>query len=124
MDFNKLTAEEKRVIEDGGTEAPYSGEYDDFYPPEGIFVCRRCNNPLFTAEAKFNARCGWPAFEDSFENSVVISKDYHPVFGAEVTCANCGAHLGHTYFDEGFTDTNVRHCVNSLSIRFVASTKS
>jgi methionine-R-sulfoxide reductase len=119
MSYDSLTPEEKRVIEGGDTETPFSGKYVDFYPPEGIFVCKRCNNPLFTAQAKFDAHCGWPAFEDSFEDSVVISKDYHRVFGAEVTCANCGAHLGHTYFGEGFTDSNVRHCVNSLSIKFI-----
>lgn len=121
--MNELSLEEKRIIEEKGTETPFSGEYDDFYPPEGIFICRKCNNPLFTAEAKFNAHCGWPAFEDSFDNSIVISKIYHPVFGAEVSCAKCGSHLGHTYFKEGFTDTNIRHCVNSLSIKFVPKDK-
>lgn len=119
MAISELSDEEKRVIEGKETEVPFSGEYDDFYPPEGIFVCRKCGNKLFTAEAKFNAHCGWPAFEDSFENSILVSEDYHPVFGAEVTCVKCGGHLGHTYYDEGFTDTNVRHCVNSVSIKFV-----
>ena len=118
MEYNRLSAEEKRVIEGKGTEAPFSGEYDDFYPPEGIFVCRKCSNPLFTAEAKFNARCGWPAFEDSLDNALLVSGDYHPIYGAEVVCANCGGHLGHTYYNEGFTDTDTRHCVNSLSIKF------
>lgn len=69
MSYNHLTDEEEHVIEDKGTEAPFSGEYDDFYEP-GMFICRRCNAPLFSSKAKFDAHCGWPAFDENFPNPV------------------------------------------------------
>ncbi len=62
MKLNKLSPEEKRVIEDKGTEAPFSGEYDNFFVP-GMFVCRRCGAPLYRSEDKFDSHCGWPAFD-------------------------------------------------------------
>lgn len=118
MVFNKLTPEEKRVIEDKGTERPFTGEYDNFYPPDGIFVCRRCNNPLYSAKAKFDAGCGWPAFDDCFPNAVKRTLDSDGI-RTEITCAKCGAHLGHVFDGEGFTSKDTRHCVNSLSIKFM-----
>lgn len=121
MKYNPLTAEEKHVIEGRGTEVPFSGEYDDFYVP-GTFICRRCNLPLFTSKAKFDANCGWPAFDDNFPDAVLRLPDTDG-FRTEIQCANCKAHLGHVFEGEQMTDKNTRHCVNSLSIKFIAQEK-
>lgn len=117
MKYNDLTNEEKRIIEDRGTETPFSGEYDDFYE-DGTFICRRCNAPLFSAKAKFDAHCGWPAFDDTFPGAV---KELPDPDGerTEIECVNCGAHLGHVFTGEQMTEKNTRHCVNSVSIRFI-----
>lgn len=120
MIFNKLTEEEKRVIEGKATEKPFSGEYDAFYPPNGIFVCRKCSNPLYSSKAKFDAGCGWPAFDDTFPNAVKRTIDEDGI-RTEITCAKCGGHLGHVFTGEGFTEKDTRHCVNSLSIKFIPS---
>ena len=118
MQFNQLTPEEKKVIEQKGTEAPFKGEYDNFYKP-GKYVCRKCNNPLFSSKAKFDAGCGWPAFDDNFPDAVKRIPDKDG-FRVEIQCAKCGGHLGHVFEGEKFTKTNTRHCVNSLSIKFEA----
>lgn len=117
MAYNTLTPEEAHVIENKGTERPFTGEYDDFYR-EGIYVCRKCNNPLFESKAKFDAHCGWPAFDEHFEGAVkwLPDEDGHRT---EIECNNCGTHLGHVFEGERLTDKDTRHCVNSLSIRFV-----
>ncbi len=117
MKFNDLTPEEKQIIENKGTEAPFSGEYDDFYK-EGIYVCRRCNNQLFESAAKYDAGCGWPAFDDHYPNAVKRLPDPDGQ-RVEIECANCGAHLGHVFEGEKLTEKDTRHCVNSLSIKFV-----
>jgi peptide-methionine (R)-S-oxide reductase len=117
MPYNRLSAEEERVIVGKGTERPFTGEYDKLFSP-GTFVCRRCNSPLYSAEAKFHSGCGWPSFDEEYPGSV----GHHPDPDGqrvEITCARCGAHLGHVFEGEGFTDKDTRHCVNSLSIRFV-----
>ena len=121
MGFNKLTSEEKHVIEDKGTEMPFAGEYDNFYE-EGTFMCRRCNMPLFSSKAKFDAGCGWPSFDSNFPNAVkrILDADGRRT---EIECANCGAHLGHVFEGENLTNKDTRHCVNSLSIRFVPNEK-
>lgn len=115
--WNKLTEEEKKVIEDKGTEAPFTGIYDAFFKP-GVYVCRRCNNPLFSSEAKFDAGCGWPAFDDHFPDAVrqIEDQDGERV---EIQCNQCGGHLGHVFVGEHLTKRNTRHCVNSLSIKFI-----
>jgi len=119
MAYNNLTPQEKRIIENKGTEAPFTGEYDNFFE-DGTFICRRCNNPLFTSQAKFEANCGWPAFDSSFPNSLKRIKDNSlGMERIEIECANCGAHLGHEFLGEGFTNTNTRECVNSVSIKFI-----
>lgn len=118
MKLNKLTPEEKHIIEDKGTEAPFTGEYDNFYPPEGVFVCRKCNSPLFSAKSKFDAGCGWPAFDENYPDAVKRVTDKDGV-RTEIQCAKCGGHLGHVFTGEKFTNKDTRHCVNSLSIKFV-----
>jgi peptide-methionine (R)-S-oxide reductase len=115
--MNTLTPEEIRIIKGKGTEAPFTGEYDDFYKP-GTFICRQCNTPLFSSQAKFDAGCGWPAFDQNFPNAVVRIPDADGR-RTEIQCGNCGGHLGHVFEGEHFTETNTRHCVNSLSIRFI-----
>lgn len=117
MKLNPLTEEEKRIIEDKGTERPFSGEYDNFYNP-GIYVCKKCDNPLYTSKTKFDAQCGWPAFDDHFAGAVKEVRGPLSIW-TEIECAKCGAHLGHVFKGEGFTQTNSRECVNSLSIKFV-----
>ncbi|MBP9717818.1 methionine-R-sulfoxide reductase [Candidatus Gracilibacteria bacterium] len=117
MQYNPLTPEEERVIVGKGTEMPFSGEYVNTFTP-GTFVCRRCNNPLYSAKAKFDAGCGWPAFDDSFPDSVKRTVDADGL-RTEITCAQCGGHLGHVFEGEQFTPKNTRHCVNSLSIKFI-----
>lgn len=121
MKYNQLTSEEKRIIEDKGTEMPFSGEYENFYE-EGTFICRRCNAPLFSAKSKFDAECGWPSFDENFPNAVkrLLDADGRRT---EIQCANCGAHLGHVFEGEKFTEKDTRHCVNSLSIRFIPAGK-
>ncbi len=117
MKLNKLTDEEQAVIIGKQTEAPFSGEYDEFYQ-KGMYVCRQCNNPLYSSKAKFDAGCGWPAFDDFVKDSVKTIPDPDGV-RTEIVCAKCGGHLGHVFLGEGFTAKNVRHCVNSLSIKFI-----
>lgn len=116
MPYNQLSAEEQRVIVNKGTERPFSGEYDPLFSP-GTFICRRCNNPLYSAEAKFNSGCGWPSFDEEYPGSV---RRHREADGrTEIVCAHCGGHLGHVFKGERLTDKNTRHCVNSLSIRFI-----
>ncbi len=120
MTWNILTPQEAHVIEQKGTEAPFSGEYENFFQ-SGTYVCRRCNNPLFSSEAKFHSGCGWPSFDDEIPGAVKRSLDTDGR-RTEITCAVCGAHLGHVFEGEHFTHKNTRHCVNSLSIKFIPET--
>jgi peptide-methionine (R)-S-oxide reductase len=121
MKYNELTPDQEKVIVHKATEAPFTGEYDDFYQ-DGTFVCRRCNAPLFSSKSKFNAGCGWPAFDEGFPNAIRRLPDPDGI-RTEVECENCGAHLGHEFVGEGFTEKDTRHCVNSLSIRFIPKGK-
>ena len=115
--YNHLTPEEAFVIEQKGTERPFTGEYDDFYEP-GVYVCRRCNAELYRSEDKFDAHCGWPAFDLEIEGAVRRLSDPDGM-RIEIECASCGGHLGHVFLGERLTPADTRHCVNSLSMRFV-----
>ena len=118
--FSKLTPEEKRVIVDKGTEAPFTGEYDDFFE-HGVFVCRACSAPLYESKDKFDAGCGWPAFDKVKDGSVERIKDMSLGYErTEIICAKCKGHLGHVFEGENLTPENTRHCVNSISIRFLS----
>jgi len=121
MKYNKLTDEERRVIDGKGTEAPFSGEYNNFFE-DGTFICRKCNAPLFSSKSKFDAGCGWPSFDENFLNTVRRLPDPDGI-RTEIECTNCGAHLGHVFLGEKMTEKDTRHCVNSLSIRFIAEGK-
>ena len=115
--YNPLTAEEQQVIEYKGTERPFTGEYDNFYE-EGSYLCRKCDAELYRSIDKFDAHCGWPAFDKEVPGSVTHLRDPDGM-RIEVECANCGGHLGHVFMGEGFTPTNARHCINSISMKFV-----
>eukprot|EP00055_Hartaetosiga_balthica_P015188 m.88120 g.88120 ORF g.88120 m.88120 type:complete len:200 (+) comp8799_c2_seq8:272-871(+) len=118
----ELTKEEFHVLRSKGTERPGTGEYDKFYPKKGYFACRGCGTPLYSAESKFSSGCGWPAFDKCYKGALNTNVD--STFGmrrVEIVCAACDGHLGHVFEGEHYTDTNERHCVNSISVRFVDS---
>jgi peptide-methionine (R)-S-oxide reductase len=121
MEWNKLTKEEEDIIVRKGTEYPGTGKYDNFNE-KGTYICRRCDAPLYKSDSKFDAHCGWPAFDDEIKGAVkrIPDADGQRV---EIVCANCAAHLGHVFTGEGFTKTNTRHCVNSVSMVFVPEKK-
>ena len=121
--LKKLTPEEIEVIVKKGTERPYSGKYNDFYK-EGLYVCKACDNPLFYSDDKFNSNCGWPSFDDEIKGSIKRIPDYSlGKVRTEIICSNCNGHLGHVFEGEGFTEKNIRHCVNSISIKFIENEK-
>lgn len=122
MKFNKLSKEEEYIIEQKGTERPFTGIYNNFYE-DGMYLCKKCNAKLYKSEDKFKSSCGWPSFDDEIKDAIrkVPDIDGRRV---EIVCASCGGHLGHIFEGEGFTAKNIRHCVNSMSLNFIKEEKN
>lgn len=115
-EWNLLTEDEKSVLLNKGTEYPFSGEFNNFNQP-GTYCCKQCELPLYRSQSKFHSGCGWPSFDEQIENHVFHQLDSDGK-RTEIVCANCQGHLGHVFFGEGFTQKNIRHCVNSISMIF------
>ncbi len=117
--FNHLTNEEAIIIINKGTERPFSGKYNNHFDI-GTYICKACNNPLFHSAAKFKSNCGWPSFDEEIKGAIIRSKDHsYGMNRVEISCSNCKGHLGHVFQGENYTKRNTRHCVNSLSLKFV-----
>ena len=116
-EWNALTPEESRIIVNKSTELPFTGEYNNV-KIAGLFICKRCESPLYRSSDKFDSGCGWPSFDDQVDRNVkqILDADGRRT---EIVCSNCDGHLGHVFFGERFTSKNTRHCVNSLSIKFL-----
>ena len=117
LQFYDLSKEESYVINNKGTEAPFTGKYTDL-KDKGTYVCKKCGAALYYSSDKFESDCGWPSFDDEIPGAVKRLPDSDGL-RTEIQCANCGAHLGHVFAGERLTEKNMRHCVNSLSMDFI-----
>ncbi len=116
--YNSLSDEQKRVLLDAGTEAPFTGALLN-EKTDGSYTCAQCDNTLFSSDTKFDSHCGWPSFDQAIEGSVIEREDSsHGMNRVEVLCANCGGHLGHVFPDGPQDTTGMRYCINSLSLNF------
>jgi len=115
----KLTPEQFHVLREKGTEAPFTGTllYND---QSGSYTCAACGNVLFDSNTKFEAHCGWPSFYDALPGTVKLTPDTsHGMTRTEVTCAQCGGHLGHVFPDAPDQPTGMRFCINSAALQFL-----
>lgn len=115
--YRNLSPKEEEIICHAATEPPNTGEYTHFNS-EGVFICKRCDTPLYLSKDKFSSGCGWPSFDEEIENAVKKIPDPDHI-RTEIQCNYCHAHLGHVFQGEQFTPKNTRHCVNSLSLSFI-----
>ena len=116
----KLTSEEYKILRKKGTEAPFSGKYNDFFQ-NGTYSCKGCGQKLFNSINKFQNSCGWPSFDESIKGSIkYIEDNSHGMYRTEIVCSKCGGHQGHI-FNDGPTKTGKRYCVNSISIDFTSN---
>jgi len=119
LQFNALTKQESLVIDNKGTEAPFTGKFTNHYD-KGTYICKKCGAALYYSSSKFKSDCGWPSFDDEIKGAVSRFPDPDGS-RTEIECTNCGAHLGHVFTGEHYTSKNIRHCVNSISLEFVPS---
>ena len=122
--ISNLNQDEKEILIKKGTEKPYTGIYDDFFDT-GIYICKACERGLYLSDCKFASGCGWPSFDNEISGAIKRKQDLsHERVREEILCSHCEGHLGHIFEGENYTKNNIRHCVNSLSIKFVPFNKN